>query len=103
MGRMKDVWIDQEETIRLAEDNERDAAYDEWLSSLADMEDERRCRVPHAGGTLRLPEQQAATQQLKRGLTASIKRWQREPAPAWTWPEGGSMTSDEDFTPETLG
>ena len=30
------------------------------------------------------------------------RRPQREPAASFTWPEGGPMTSNEDFTPAML-
>ena len=105
MGRMSD------EAIRVEDELLReDAAYKEWSDALhdqveddyyaaaAEVEDIRRTW----GGTLRLPEQQAAVRQLTRGIQADIKRWQREPVAEWTWPEAGPMTSDEDLAPEVL-
>ena len=87
-----------------------DTEYAEWASTLDGVEHDdvpelhvRRLEpVPLWHGTLRLaPEQQAAVQ-LKRGIRESIKRFQREPRPEYTWPEGGPMTSTEDFTPVAL-
>ena len=102
MGRMSD------EAIRIEDELLReDAAYKEWSDGLhAEIEDDYYAPLAEAevirrtwGGTLHLPEQQAATRQLTRGIAADIKRWQREPVAEWTWPEGGPMTSEEDFAP----
>ena len=82
MGYWKNALVEREERARLAHDDELDASYGEWLSSLADMESERMGRP--------------ALAELDR------QREEREKREVLGWPEHGPMTSSDDFTPASL-
>ena len=104
MGRMGDVARERHD-----EDQFLDAEYDEWLSSLADMEAERHGKYPHDDHWHTAPQQQAAGAPLLYGAPpldgrpVPMVEYANKLLADCSWPaSGGPQTSTEDFTPSEI-
>ena len=90
MGRMKDLLIEREESARLAHAETLDASYDEWLSGMKSMEDERYARTPVClpveGRMERLRQQMDAA-----ASETARQREEREKRDVLGWPEQPSI------------